>query len=60
MDILLRSDIRFGLSDTNGKYTTHAPSANASLPPVRYILPYPNAAIQRSAGAYKNYYGYTK
>ena len=23
-------------------------------------LPYPNAAIQRSAGAYKNYYGYTK
>ena len=44
----------------NGKYSTHAPSANASLPPVRYILPYPNAAIQRSAGAYKNYYGYTK
>lgn len=30
----------------------------SSLPPVRYILPYPNAAIQRSAGAYKNYYGY--
>lgn len=28
------------------------------LPPVRYILPFPNAAIQRSAGAYKNYYGY--
>ena len=46
--------------NTNGKYGTHAPSANASLPPVRYILPYPNAAIQRSAGAYKNYYGYTK
>lgn len=46
--------------NTNGKYSTHAPSANASLPPVRYILPYPNAAIQRSAGAYKNYYGYTK
>lgn len=33
------------------------PSVN-TLPPVRYILPYPNAAIQRSAGAYKNYYGY--
>lgn len=33
------------------------PSVSA-LPPVRYILPYPNAAIQRSAGAYKNYYGY--
>lgn len=46
--------------NTNGKYSTHAPSTNASLPPVRYILPYPNAAIQRSAGAYKNYYGYTK
>lgn len=32
----------------------------SELPVVRYILPYPNAAIQRSAGAYKNYYGYTK
>lgn len=30
----------------------------SELPPVRYILPYPNAAIQRSAGQYKNYYGY--
>ena len=30
----------------------------AQLPAVRYILPYPNMAIQRSAGAYKNYYGY--
>jgi hypothetical protein len=30
----------------------------SELPPVRYILPYPNAAIQRSAGVYKNYYGY--
>ena len=33
------------------------PAAN-ELPAVRYILPYPNLAIQRSAGAYKNYYGY--
>lgn len=33
------------------------PSVN-DLPPVRYIIPYPNSAIQRSAGAYKNYYGY--
>lgn len=32
----------------------------SQLPVVRYILPYPNAVIQRSAGAYKNYYGYTK
>lgn len=30
----------------------------AKLPAVRYILPYPNTAILRSAGAYKNYYGY--
>lgn len=28
------------------------------LPVVRYILPYPEETIQRSAGAYKNYYGY--
>ena len=32
--------------------------ASSELPAVRYILPYPNLAIQRSAGAYKNYYGY--
>lgn len=31
-----------------------------NLPVVRYILPYPNAAIQRSAGLYKNQYGYTR
>lgn len=30
-----------------------------NLPVVRYILPYPRTAIQHSAGAYKNYYGYT-
>ncbi len=36
---------------------TETPSVN-NLPPVRYILPYPNTAIQRSAGLYKNYYGY--
>ncbi|MBQ8064939.1 MAG: RagB/SusD family nutrient uptake outer membrane protein [Prevotella sp.] len=29
-----------------------------NLPVVRYILPYPNQIIQRSSGAYKNYYGY--
>ncbi len=29
-----------------------------NLPPVRYIIPYPSTAIQRSAGVYKNYYGY--
>lgn len=36
---------------------TTVPEASA-LPPVRYILPYPNSAILRSAGVYKNYYGY--
>ena len=38
-------------------FPTTIPEAD-KLPVVRYILPYPNAAIQRSAGAYKNYYGY--
>lgn len=33
------------------------PSAD-KLPAVRYILPYPTLAIQRSKGEYKNYYGY--
>ena len=28
------------------------------LPPVRYLLPIPQEAIARSAGVYKNYYGY--
>lgn len=32
--------------------------AAGTLPPVRYIFPYPAAAIQRSAGAYVNKYGY--
>ena len=46
--------------DNYGKtQTLPFPLADASqLPVVRYILPYPNAAIQRAAGAYKNYYGY--
>ncbi len=34
-------------------------SSTSQLPVVRYILPYPNAAIQRAAGVYKNYYGYS-
>lgn len=29
-----------------------------NLPVVRYILPFPSSVIQRSAGAYQNYYGY--
>jgi hypothetical protein len=39
------------------QFPSTIPNAD-QLPPVRYILPYPNLAIQRSSGAYKNYYGY--
>ena len=39
------------------QFPSTIPSAD-ELPVVRYLLPYPNLAIQRSAGAYKNYYGY--
>ena len=39
-------------------FPTEIPSAD-QLPAVRYILPYPNLVIQRSNGAYTNYYGYT-
>lgn len=46
------------LVDDNGKTVSVASGYPTNLPPVRYILPYPNAAIQRSAGVYKNYYGY--
>lgn len=49
--VLIKDGIETPLSGST------VPSVN-ELPPVRYILPYPNAAIQRSAGAYKNYYGY--
>lgn len=38
-------------------FPTNMPKPS-ELPVVRYILPYPNLAIQRSAGEYKNYYGY--
>ena len=40
------------LEDLDKAYTS------GDLPPVRYILPYPNTVIQRAAGIYKNYYGY--
>jgi hypothetical protein len=45
-------------------YVKGGPSANweslnpNDLPPVRYILPFPDQAIQMSNGAYKNHYGY--
>ena len=43
-------------ADEQGRFTPDLDRNN--LPPVRYILPFPNDAIQRSAGAYQNYYGY--
>ena len=46
--------IRNGVQE---QFPSTVPDAS-KLPPVRYILPYPNQAIQRSAGVYKNYYGY--
>lgn len=46
--------VRDGATESMGQSIPDA----ASLPVVRYILPYPNSAIQRSAGAYKNKYGY--
>ncbi|MFT3752418.1 MAG: RagB/SusD family nutrient uptake outer membrane protein [Paludibacter sp.] len=39
----------------NANYETLDPN---SLPPVRYILPYPNKVLQMAPGFYKNYYGY--
>ena len=46
--------IRNGVQE---QFPSSVPAAS-ELPVVRYILPYPNEAIQQSAGAYKNYYGY--
>ena len=50
MIVLVRNGAEVPLGET-------IPEVSA-LPVVRYILPYPNSAILRSAGAYKNYYGY--
>lgn len=57
----IRSDDNGNIWLINNGVQTLFPSAMpdvSELPVVRYILPYPNLAIQRSAGAYKNYYGY--
>lgn len=43
--------------NNNGTYQAIS-STPASFPAVRYILPYPRAAIRDGAGAYVNYYGY--
>lgn len=34
------------------------PSTPVNLPPVRYIIPYPRAELQKASGVYTNYYGY--
>lgn len=44
----------FGSFKPNDMWETPA----EQLPPVRYILPIPQSVIQRSGGAYQNYYGY--
>ena len=62
----IRTDLRGNivLVGNNGVATmfninTANPEATLnSLPAVRYMLPYPQEAIARSSGAYKNYYGY--
>ncbi len=57
----IRSDDNGNIWLINNGVQTQFPSTipdASALPAVRYILPYPNLAIQRSAGAYKNYYGY--
>ena len=42
----------------NGVEETFTKESLNNLPVVRYIMPFPNDAIQRSGGVYKNYYGY--
>lgn len=44
----------------NNGATTMVPQVKntETLPVLRYILPYPQAAIQDAGGAYVNYYGY--
>jgi hypothetical protein len=56
----MRGDVGGNIYVVDNGMPTAMPSETSNLPVVRYILPYPNLAIQRSAGAYQNYYGYTK
>ena len=44
---------------SNGNTVRKNDLNDADLPVLRYILPYPNDAIQRSGGVYKNQYGYS-
>lgn len=54
----IRGDRRGNILQVDGSGKVSTSTGALNLPVVRYILPYPNAAIQRSAGEYKNYYGY--
>jgi len=47
-----------GSASTFNVDISSAESNFSRLPAVRYMLPYPEEAIARSNGAYKNYYGY--
>lgn len=56
------NDGRFYIKNIDGTYgSCPEPTSNpdmSSLPPVRYILPYPRAVVTRSMGKYVNKYGY--
>lgn len=54
----MRGDANGAIYLVNSDGTLIPDGGPTNLPVVRYILPYPQKAIQRSAGAYKNYYGY--
>lgn len=53
---------QFYIKNIDGSYgSCPEPTTNpdmSSLPPVRYILPYPRAVVTRSMGKYENKYGY--
>ena len=56
-----RSNIVVVNNGAASQFDINSSSAKANfsrLPAVRYLLPYPEEAIARSNGAYKNYYGY--
>lgn len=53
-----RGDLFIVDNGTAKRFNNVSAASVSSLPAVRYILPYPEEAISRSGGLYKNYYGY--
>lgn len=53
-----RGDLFIVDNGTAKPFNNVSAASVSSLPAVRYILPYPEEAISRSGGLYKNYYGY--